>query len=432
MGNISNFEKVLMVVFGFLAAIGLLAFSAYRANDSKTSNIEVVVWGELDKLSFDKFVNEAVEVDGRKLKVTYVQKSRNSIDEDLLNAIASGNAPDSIILSQNFIKKYYDKIYPISYETLPERKFKDTYIQEAELLLTPSGVFGIPFYSDPLVMYWNEDIFNGLGIATPPTKWSEFPILAKNISKYDINANINTSFVSFGEYTNVNNAKDILSTIIMQTGNQIVNYKDGKIFPYFSFDSYSTSTDGILSAVDFYTEYSNPKKIVYSWNRSLPYSKQMFISDKLALYFGKISEYNNIKIKNPNLNFDISVVPQVVDARTKITSGDLYYFIFLKNSKNLLNTYNVITFLTNLESSKIFIKNFDLAPVRKDIISLGTTDPIKDVGYKSALISRGWIDPDHEATDEIFKNMIENIVTGKLKSKEALINAGIEIKNLIE
>jgi len=158
----------------------------------------------------------------------------------------------------------------------------------------------------------------------------------------------------------------------------------------------------------------------------------MFISDKLALYFGKISEYNNIKVKNPNLNFDISVVPQVVDAKTKITFGDLYYFIFLKNSKNILNTYNVITLLTNLDSSKIFVKNFDLAPVRKDVISLGITDPIKDVGYKSALISRGWIDPDYEVTDEIFKNMIENIVTGKLQSKEALVNAGIEIKNLIE
>jgi ABC-type glycerol-3-phosphate transport system substrate-binding protein len=432
MNNISNFEKVLMVVFGFLAAVGLLAFSAYRATDSKVSNTEVVIWGELDKATFDKFIKESSEVGAKKLKITYVQKNRDSIDEDLLNAIASGEAPDSIILSQNFIKKYYDKIYPISYETFPERKFKDTYIQEADLLLTKNGIFGIPFYVDPLVMYWNEDIFNGLGIATPPSKWSEFPILAQNISKYDVNANISNSFVSFGEYENVNNAKEILSTLIMQTGNQIVNYKDGNIFSYFSTSVSASSTDNILSAIDFYTEYSNPKKIVYSWNRSLPSSKQVFISDKLALYFGKLSEYDNIKTKNPNLNFDVSLVPQVVDSRAKITFGDLYYFIFLKNSKNLLNTYNTITFLTNPESSKIFIKKFDVAPVRKDIISLGTTDPIKDVGYKSALISRGWIDPDYDSTSKIFKDMIENIVTGKLKSNEAVVNAGIEIKNLIE
>ncbi len=281
-------------------------------------------------------------------------------------------------------------------------------------------------------MYWNKDIFNGLGIATPPNKWSEFPILAKEISRYDINANISNSFVSFGEYINVNNAKDILSTLIMQTGNPIINYKDGEIFSYFSTGVSSTSTDNILSAIDFYTEYSNPKKIVYSWNRSLPSSKQMFISDKLALYFGKISEYNNIKTKNPNLNFDITLVPQVVDARTRITFGDIYYFIFLKNSKNISNTYSVVNFLTNLESSKIFLKYFDIAPVRKDVISLGTTDPVKDIGYKSALISRGWIDPDYLATDGIFKNMIENIVTGKLKSRESVVNAGIEIKNLIE
>lgn len=420
------------MIFGFLAAFGLLAFSAYRSSNKENSGIEVSIWGELDKITFDKFIQELSDSSVEKIKVNYTQKNNGLIDEDLLDAIASGKAPDSIILSQRFIKKYFDKIYPISYETFPERKFKDTYIQEAELLLTSKGIFGIPFYIDPLVMYWNEDIFNGLGIATPPTKWSEFPILAKNISKYDINANINTSFVSFGEYTNVNNAKDILSTLIMQTGNKIIGYKNGSIFSYFSDGVSSTSTDNILSAIDFYTEYSNPKKSVYSWNRSLPYSKQMFISDKLAIYFGKMSEYSNIKNKNPNLNFDIALVPQVVDTKTKITSGDIYYFLFLKNSKNILNTYNVITYLTNTESSKKFIKYFDVAPVRKDVISIGTTDPVKDIGYKSALISRGWIDPDYEATDEIFKNMIENIVTGKLKNKESVDNAGIEIKKLVQ
>ncbi len=120
MNNISNFEKVLMLIFGFLAAFGLLAFSAYRANDKENSNIEITVWGELDEINFNKFVQESSDVGARKIKINYVQKNSDSIDGDLLNAIASGKAPDSIILSQKFIKKYFDKIYPISYENLTD------------------------------------------------------------------------------------------------------------------------------------------------------------------------------------------------------------------------------------------------------------------------------------------------------------------------
>ncbi|MFA5934622.1 MAG: extracellular solute-binding protein [Candidatus Paceibacterota bacterium] len=432
MDNLSNFEKILLVVFGFLAALGLLAFSTYKTNNSGGSDIEVVVWGNLDKMSFDNFISTVMDEQNKKLNIKYVQKNYDTLDNDLLESIASGVAPDTVILSNEFIKKYSDKIYPISYETLPERTFKDTYIQEAELLLRQDGIFGVPFFVDPLIMYWNRDMFASAGIANPPEKWSEFPLLASKLSKTDSNANIIKSFVSFGEYRNVNNIKGLLSSLIIQTGNPIVNYKDGKFKSYLLSESSNSNFGDVSSAISFFTEYSNPKKSVYSWNRSLPFSKQSFLSEDLSIYFGMSSEYNSIKQKNPNLNFDISLLPQVVDTKAKSTFGDFYSFIFLKNSKNLLNTYNVVSYITGSESIKVFLKNFDLAPARKDIISLGTNDPVKNIFYKSALISKGWIDPDTKKTDQIFQNMIEDITTGKLQVSDSVKKAGTEMNYLLQ
>ena len=431
MDNLSNFEKILLVVFGFLAALGLLAFSTFRSSSSIDNNIEIVVWGDLDKVTFDSFVNTVIDEKSQKLNIKYVQKDNSTLDSDLLDSIASGNGPDTVILSSKFIKKYSDKITPIVYETIPERAFKDTYIQEAELLLRGDGIFGIPFFVNPLVMYWNKDMFNSAGVAKPPEKWSEFPSLATKISQADNNANITKSFVSFGEYSNVNNAKEILSSLIIQSGNPIVTYKNNQIYSAFYEESSSSTASNVNSAISFFTEYSNPKKTVYSWNRSLPLSKQAFLGDKLSIYFGMASEYSDLKQKNPNLNFDVALIPQTVDAKTKATFGDLYSFIFLKNSKNILNTYNTVSYLTSPDAVNIFLRFFDLASARKDVISAGTKDPIKDIFNKSAIISRGWIDPDIKKTDQIFKNMIDEITTGELKVSDSIEKAGVEINNLL-
>jgi len=84
----------------------------------------------------------------------------------------------------------------------------------------------------------------------------------------------------------------------------------------------------------FYTEFSKSNKDSYTWNRSLPPSRSMFEAGDLALYFGYASEYKAIKLKNPHLNFDVAMMPQVGPTATKLTFGRMYGVGVVSASKN--------------------------------------------------------------------------------------------------
>ena len=426
-----NFKLILTVIFGFFILLGFVAFSTYKNNNSDTSSIEVSVWGTINSTTFNDFIKKIDQDNKKTLKIKYTQKDIKTLDSELVEAIAIGKAPDTVLLPQGFIKRYKDKVYLIDSKTIPERTFRDTYIQESELYINPDGIFAIPFFVDPLVMYWNKDIFSSAGIVSPPSKWSEFPLIAGKISESDANANIKKSLAPLGEYRNVNNAKALLSSIIMQAGSPIVVIGEGGVLSS-SLNSKQESEiiKPAVSALRFYTDYSNPKKSVYSWNRSLPTSKQFFLSGDLALYFGFASEYKDIAIKNPNLNFDVAVIPQTINSKAKITFGELYGFAILKNSPNILASYNLISYLTGVESVSLFLEYVGGAPARKDLINLGSRDPVKSVFYSSAIISKGWIDPDLDKTNQIFQSMIEDITTGKLSIENSVQKASGDLDNL--
>jgi ABC-type glycerol-3-phosphate transport system substrate-binding protein len=348
-----------------------------------------------------------------------------------VEALADGIGPDALILPQDKVVKYTNKIYPIPYENYPERTYKDTFVEGTEVFLGSQGVLGLPFILDPLVMYWNRDIFTNNQIAQAPTNWADFPILAEKISRSDKNSNILKSAVAFGEFRNVNNAKDIISALIIQAGSPITKYGSEKLV---SALNNQNSTDSKItpaeSAVRFYSDYSNPKKTVYSWNRALPMSKSYFLRGDLAVYFGFGSEFSDLKVKNPNLNFDIALFPQIVDTNLKSTFGKMQSFVILKSSKNIPSAYSVFSYLVGNEAMKLWLSLSGYAPTRRDIIAQGTSNAVGSILYNSALISKAWIDPDKDKTSLIFQNMIEDVTTGRLSVTESVGKASDEINNL--
>ena len=196
----NKFKVVLTGVFVFFILIGLIAFSTYKSNSPTSSNVEINVWGTIDKSVFNNYISKYQQDKKIQFKLAYTYKSLDTIDSQLVEAIATGKAPDAILIPQTLEKRYSDKVYMIT--SIPERTFKDTFVQESDLYIQPTGIFALPFFVDPLVMYWNRDIFSSAGIAVPPTKWTEFPLLAEKLSQSDGNANIIKSMAPLGEFKN--------------------------------------------------------------------------------------------------------------------------------------------------------------------------------------------------------------------------------------
>ena len=56
----------------------------------------------------------------------------------------------------------------------------------------------------------------------------------------------------------------------------------------------TSATERTRSVLTYYTDFANPLKSVYSWNRSFSSSRDAFLAQNLAVYFGPGSEIEYI------------------------------------------------------------------------------------------------------------------------------------------
>jgi ABC-type glycerol-3-phosphate transport system substrate-binding protein len=424
----SKFQTVLIGLFIFLAVAGLLVFSLFKTSASKNS-ISIVIWGTLDTNQVTSYVNGALDkAKADDVHITYVRKRTETFDQDFIEALASGKGPDAILLGQDSLIKNKDKFVTIPYSSLSEQDFKKSFIQEAELYLGTNGTLALPFSVDPLVMYWNRDLFSNANVALPPTTWDQFTALASQLTKRDGALNITQSALALGEYRNITHAKDILSLLIMQTGNSIIATQQNQLKPILT-------SGKTVAALSFYTQFANPVKNAYSWNRSLLESKNLFLANKLGIYFGYASELSEIKEKNPNLNFGVATIPQTKaeqgSAQVTMTFGTMNGLSIVKGRGDPIKTLQALILITSKNALTSWSKISGLPSVRRDVNSANPNSEASQVFAKSALWSRAWLDPNKQGSNTIFQTMVENVTSGRLGNDEAVALAQTQMQSLI-
>ncbi len=321
-----------------------------------------------------------------------------------------------------------DKLALIPYSALSQRTFMDTYIQEGQIYLNPSGILAIPFTVDPLVMYWNRDTFNAAGVASYPRYWDEFTGLNRELTVKDANENIRKSAIALGDFSTVDNAREILASLIMQLGNPISALNQQGVLE---------STIKVSAAVDpspafkFFAQFVDPTNQDYSWNRSMPDSKTAFLSGTLATYFGFASELNDIRAKNPNLNFDVAPLPQLRTGGVKASYGRMYGLSIVRSTPNANGVYQVMSILTAPANLSSLSQTMYLPPVRTDLIAAGSNDPYISIFDQAALISKTWLDADPAKSGQIFGNVVQSITSGQESVFQALNDAGAQYDVLL-
>ena len=422
-------------IFLVFAALGVLAFAGFRGigNDKEDSVGKIVVWGTVSSTNMEE-VLDPLRFDGQVYDgVSYVEKDVRTYAAELINALAAGRGPDLFLLEHDQLLQFEDKLTVVPYDTYSEREFKDTFIEGGEIFLTPTGILSLPFSVDPMVMFWNRDIFTSESVANPPEYWDEFFVLAPVLTEVDQASNIERSFVAMGEYRNVTHAKQALSTLIMQAGNPItVRDEFGRVHPALD-NNRDYPASAVDSALRFYTEFSNPVKSVYSWNRALPSAREAFAAGDVAVYLGFASELALIKNINPNLNFDVAPMPQPRDAATRITFGNVQGLAIPRNTKRPNDSFKVARTLSEAASVQRLEAQTGLPSVRRDVLrAKPEDDAARAVFFDSALWVRAWSDPDPQGTNAIFQEMIESTVSGRARISEAVGDADRELEQLLE
>lgn len=417
----STFQIIVTGIFATLILVGIGVFSAFGGVFNKGGVGNVVVWGTLDRQTMEGLIETLNTNDKAFEGVTYVQKSPSTYNTELINAMASGGGPDLFLLSADDLLTFSDKVLTIPYSVISQRSYTNSYIDEGELFLTSEGTLALPFTVDPLVMYWNRDVFASAGIASPPALWNELQTLAPKITSLDAGSAVQKSAVALGEWRNIPHAKDILSTLFMQVGDTIVaRGSEGAPKVTFGYTPENASANPAESALRFYTEFADPSKTSYSWNRSLPQAPDAFVAGDVAMYFGFASEYAGLAQRNPNLHFGTAQMPQRSKDSSRVTFGRIVGLSISRSAKNVSGALAIAEKLADTSSVGLIAGALSLPPVRRDVVVDTAGNATASVFVDSALIAHGWLDPAPKSSDSVFQTMIESTVSGKLSPSTAV------------
>lgn len=425
----STFKIVLLTVFGFGALIGVIVFATYRGDSSQATG-PVVMWGFVPKSIMTSYAKDIGFENNKQFEFIYEEKDPETFEDDFVKALADGRSPDIVMLREDMLAAQKNRLLVIPFTSYKERDFKNNFVESTEFLIGDAGVYGLPLYADPLVMYWNRTLFTNASLSVPPKYWDEFLTLPAKLTKKDSTGTVTASAVAFGEWRNITRAKEVLSNLLLQGGTTIITTpRTGS--PYTTLMYEVGGVSPAYNVVNFYTQFSNPVTAQYSWNRSLPQSQSYFLMGNLATYFGLASDLPSLRAKNPNLNFDVALSPQPRQSSKSVVFAHVYALSIPKQAKNIAGAFQVLSTITSEAGSKTLESYTNLPPVRRAVLSNVPSDPYKAVFYQSAIQSATWVDPNKQETNTIFQVMVESITSGRMRVTDAVRKADNEIKVLL-
>lgn len=423
MQNIRPFQIIILSAFVVLAVVGLYFFATFKGISGSNSIGTITIWGTLPQSAMGKSLELVKQQHKDFAKVQYVERSYDTFDADLADALASGTGPDVVILTEEQLLTERSKLTIIPFKTIPERTYKDSYVALSELFLTPEGTYGLPFVVDPLVMYYNRASISRAGYAQAPSTWEEVLGATPSLTQKS-GSTIVKSAIALGTYENNRNARAIISLLLLQSGNSVSASGNRGIESTLRKNiNQAGGASPSESAITFYTQFADPAKIVYSYNRGLPDSRQSFISGDTALYIGFASEYPFLKAANPNLDFDMTAIPSPQTAGAIVDYAHLYAFAVPKAAKNLTGSYAVASTMASEGPVQTAAETLGMAPALRSLLSDRTNNANADVYYPLALISKAWLSPAPSVTDRIFAGMITSVISGSQSVTEALQDA---------
>ncbi|MFH1864084.1 MAG: extracellular solute-binding protein [bacterium] len=326
--------KLIIIVGGviLLAVIALLLFKSFTNN--KTNNIEITWWGLWEDNSVVSPLISEYEQANPKVKIKYINQSKQDYRERLTNALAKGEGPDIFRFHNTWVPMFRGNLDYVPSSVMNASDFaKDYYPVASSDLSSGTGFVGIPLEYDALTLYINEDIF-ALAAKEPPTTWDELKRLAIELTKKDEQGTIIQSGVALGRTENVDHWQEILGLMMLQNGANM------------------TKPTGKLAedALTFYTVFSSVDGV---WDITLPSSTAAFAGGKLAMYFGPSWRSFNIMEQNPSLKFRTVPVPQLPKAGA--SNSDTTYATYWAEgvwakSKNKAAAWDFLKFIATKES----------------------------------------------------------------------------------
>lgn len=383
------------------------------------------------------------------IKINYRKLRFEDYEQELLEAFAEDRGPDLFSLPTTWLNKYQTKILPEPASiTLPYQELKGTIKKElittvkkeatltfnqlnekfvdvvAKDVVINKEIYGLPLNLDTLVLYYNRDLFNNFGIATPPKNWTEFAEATKKLTLINQENEIVQAGAAIGTAKNIPRAIDILSILMMQNGSQMTNETGQIIFNQIPLNSPDPLYNPGVEALKFYTDYANPSKVVYTWNNDQPDALEAFTSGKTAMFFGYSYHYPMIKNLAPKLNFSLTNLPQIENSSTAYNFANYWVVTTAKKSAYPDAAWGFINYAIQSDVNQQFLEKTQRPTAQRDLIEIQLANeqlPHLKIFASQILTAKSWYHGREPLlAEKYFGEMIDNVVSGTKTPLEAI------------
>ena len=406
--------------------------------------VDLEIWGLFDDSdAFSKAIQEYKKRNSRVGAITYKKMPVDSYENDLRDALAIGKGPDIFLIHHTWLAKHLDKLEPAPLEMgtgngekavfITPRKVQEYFADVVQKdFVNGSNVYALPLSVDSLALYYNKDILNTAGIPEAPKTWEEFLETVEKTTLKDERGNVSRAGAAIGTARNINRSIDILSVLMLQSGVSMIN--QNRTAAAFG-ERVSLEGEEFFPgerALQFYTDFANPLKSVYTWNTRMHYSIDAFYEGQAAMMFNYSHHFSTIRAKSPYLNFAAAPLPQIKTSAIDVNYANYWGLAVSKNSKNAKQAWQFISWLSQKENSRKYLETTRKPAARRDLISEQKNDPDLGVFARQALTARSWYQVDNSAIETIMAEMIESVVLGETTIKEAVEKATAQVTVLMK
>ncbi len=409
-----------------MAVVGLLMFLVLGSLDTGTSQSATLqFWGTFDEETFYRDAITEFNKTNRGIRVIYRKFNPEDYEKQLIDSFAAGTGPDIWLMHNGWLPKHGDKIQPLPQQKLEGedgplftlKEFQDQFVDVAVKDLVLGGqIYALPIYVDSLALYYNKDLFNTAGIASPPRTWEEFNDAVKQLTFFDSRGNIARAGAAIGTAANINRSTDILTLLMLQSGAKMTDADNGG-----ATFSRSVETENVgENALQYYTDFANPSKQIYTWNDRQHYSIDAFTNGEAAMMFNYSHHVKTVKDKSARFNFGTALIPQISGAPVAVNYANYWAPTVSKQSKYPVLAWKFLISLSSVRGDALYVNASGRPSARRDLIEQQKTDPDLGVFATQALSARSWYQADNSAIETIFGEMIDDVNFGRASVREAL------------
>lgn len=352
-------------------------------------------------------------------------------DKLFTNALADDVGPDIISMHVRNIRKYTNRLSPMpatvktSFATIEGQYAKETVIHtEEKAMPTLDGlkgsyvngvyqdavingqIYGLPLAFDSMAIYYNKTLLDQSGTPTPPTTWDELVAAIKAANKYNADGKITQSGIAFGTGSNVDNAADILSLLIMQKDYQPI--RGSSVVFHQNIDK--GNQHPTLTSLRFYTDFAQPEKEVYSWDKDMGNAFDAFIRNKTVFYFGYAYDYTRIKSRNPQMVLETIPIPQL-NPDKPVNIANYWLETVTKKAKKKDYAWDFIRFMTLPSNIKKYSEAVKIpSPLREHIGSQKQVPALATFTNQSLTAQNWYRGKEWEAAKSAMQRMIDNYI----------------------